>query len=267
MHIGRKYGPWLRPLADPTVAVPPMFLPVVSVTMVSSLGTNRDIERNPMKSINRIGGASAIAAAVTFVIGLVMFATLLIDYTTAENPGEAVAFLVDNQLSLYLWNLTITIVFGIVLVPLVMAVHRRLRSDAPALTPIASVFGFIWAGLIIATGMITNIGFGTVVDLQAKDPAMAETVWAALDSVTNGLGGGNEVVGGMWVLLLSLAAIQTQAFSRWLNYLGIVMGLAGIVTVVPALEDVGAIFGLGLIVWFVGVGLRLLSLDPVPAHG
>ena len=219
-----------------------------------------------MKSISRIGGASAVIAAATFIIGLVMFVTLLIDYTTAETPGEAVAFLVDNQLSLYLWNLTITIIFGIVLVPLVLAIHKRLSSDAHPLTPIASVFGFIWAGLIIATGMITNIGYGTVADLHTTDPAMAETVWAAIDSVTNGLGGGNEVVGGMWVLLLSLAAMQARAFSKWLNYLGIAMGVAGIITVVPALEDVGALFGLGLIVWFVGVGLQLLRQEPVPAH-
>ena len=113
--------------------------------------------------------------------------------------------------------------------------------------------------MIIATGMITNIGYGTVVDLHDTDPAMAETVWATLDSVTNGLGGGNEVVGGVWVMVLSLAAIPTRTFSKWLCYLGIVMGVAGLITVVPALEDVGIIFGLGLIVWFGAVGRTLLS--------
>ena len=62
----------------------------------STRATNRDVERNPMKSISRIGGASAVIAAATFIIGLVMFVTLLIDYTTAETPGEAVAFLVSG---------------------------------------------------------------------------------------------------------------------------------------------------------------------------
>ena len=212
-----------------------------------------------MKSIQRIGGASSIVAATTFVVGLVMFATVLIDYTTADNPRQAVAFLLDHRLGLYLWNLAITIIFGIALVPLVLALHQRFNDDEPALTSIASVFGFIWAGLIIATGMIANIGYGTVADLHETDPAMAETIWAAVDSIANGLGGGNEVVGGMWVLLLSLVALQTRGFSKWLGYLGLVMGLAGIITVVPALEDVGVVFGLGLIVWFVAVGRLLLS--------
>lgn len=225
-----------------------------------------------MRSLHRIGGISSLVAGATFVIGLVMFATLLIDYTTATDAGEAVAFLVDNQSALYLWNLTITIVFGIALVPVALALHKLLKTHDSALVPIATVFGLIWAGLIIATGMITNIGYGTVVDLHDTDPAMAETVWATLDSVTNGLGGGNEVVGGVWVLVLSLAAIQTRTFSKWVCYLGIVMGVAGLITVVPALEDVGIIFGLGLIVWFGAVGRTLLSrkatepVEPVSAR-
>jgi hypothetical protein len=49
----------------------------------------------------------------------------------------------------------------------------------PALAQTAAAFGIIWAGLLLATGMITNIGFRTVADLQATDPARAETVWVA----------------------------------------------------------------------------------------
>jgi hypothetical protein len=208
--------------------------------------------------MQRMGGVGAFVAAATFVVGLVMFATMLIDYTTATDPAEAVEFLVDNQLPLYVWNLVITIVFGIALVPLVLALRDRLGNATSSLPRVASVFGLIWSGVIIATGMITNIGYGTVVDLHATNPETATTVWSALDAVQNGLGGGNEVLGGLWVLLLSVAALGVGAFPRWLNYLGVVMGVAGLVTVVPPLQDAGVVFGLGLIVWFVGVGASLL---------
>lgn len=124
----------------------------------------------------------------------------------------------------------------------------------------------MWAGLIIATGMIVNVGFGTVVDLSAADPAMANTVWSAVDSVANGLGGGNEVVGGVWVLLVGMAALQAGVFSRALNYLGVVAGMAGVVTVLPGLEPVGAVFGLGLIVWFVGVGVSMVRSRIIAGH-
>ena len=133
------------------------------------------------------------------------------------------------------------------------------------------MFGLIWSGVIISTGMIVNIAYATVTSLQATDSEMASTVWAALDAVTSGLGGGNEVLGGVWVLGVSIVALRERLFARWINHLGVVMGVAGLVTVVPALENVGAIFGLGLIVWFTALGRTLIkdarrSLnDPRPA--
>lgn len=207
-----------------------------------------------MKSLQKLGGIGALVAAATFVIGLVMFGTMLIDYTTATEPAQAVEFLVNNQVPLYVWNIIITIIFGIAIVPLALAMRDHL--DGP-LSRIAAVFGLIWSGVIIATGMITNIGIGTVAHLNETSPQTAATVWSALDAVQNGLGGGNEVVGGVWVLLLSVAALGAGVFPRWLNYLGVVMGIAGIVTVIPPLENVGAVFGIGLIVWFVTVGVNL----------
>jgi hypothetical protein len=96
--------------------------------------------------------------------------------------------------------------FGIVLVPLVLPFRDAVRPASPALANSGSAFGPILAGLIIATGMITNVGYSVVSDLHAVDPARAATAWATLDAVQNGLGGGNEVVGGLRVLRLSVAA-------------------------------------------------------------
>ena len=206
-----------------------------------------------------MGGIGALIAAGTFVIGLAMFATLLTDFVSAATPAAAVEFIVENQLALHLWNITIMIVFGIVLVPLVLAIGDRLREAHSPLARVASVFGLFWSGVIISTGMITNIAYATVSDLQGTDPEMASTVWAGLDAVINGLGGGNEVLGGVWVLGISIVALRERLFARWVNYLGVVMGVAGLVTVVPALEEVGAVFGLGLIVWFTAVGVDLLT--------
>ncbi|MGD2044381.1 MAG: DUF4386 family protein [Acidimicrobiia bacterium] len=212
-----------------------------------------------MKSIQKMGGIGALVAAGTFVVGLAMFATMFGDFVSASDPSTAVEFIVDNQLPLYVWNITITIVFGIVLVPLVLAIRDRLHDARSPLARVATVFGLIWSGAIIATGMITNIAYGTVTGLQATDPEMAATVWASLDAVANGLGGGNEVLGGVWVLCLSIVALRERVFPRWTNYLGVVMGIAGLATVIPPLEEVGAVFGLGLVVWFVAVGISLIK--------
>ena len=227
-----------------------------------------------MVNAPRTGGIAALVAAATFVIGIVMFATVMSDYATGDpSPSDSVAFLVDNQVAFQIWNIIIYICFGIALVPLAVTVHARLTADSPLLTPIATAFGLIWAGLVIATGMIANIGVGTVVDLADSQPSQAESVWSSLDAVQNGLGGGNEIVGGLWILLVSWAA-WARGLPKALNVLGVISGAAGVVTIAPALEAVGAVFGIGLIVWFIWLGVLLLReahaesmLDPQIAGG
>ena len=219
-----------------------------------------------MRGMQKIGGVAALIAACTFIIGIVMFATVLMDYTTGDPTlAESVAFLVDNQATLYIWNVIIFIVFGLALVPVVLALHERLRSGSPALAQTSTAFGLIWVGLVLAAGMVTNISIGTVADLNDTDPARAESVWSALDAVQNGLGGGNELAGGVWVLLVSLAALRTAALPTALNYLGVISGVAGLVTIVPSLEAVGAVFGIGLIIWFAWLGVILLREDHDPS--
>jgi hypothetical protein len=207
-----------------------------------------------------------LIGAVTVVIGLVMFVAVLSDYASGDpEPAESVAFLADNHATIFIWNLITLIVFSVALVVVALALNRRLKAGPSLLAQTATAFGIIWAGLLIAAGMIANIGFGTVVDLYATNATQAETVWLAVDSVGNGLSGGMEIVGPMWVLLASVAALQTGALPKALNYVGILIAAAGFVTIIPALEAVGAVFGLGLIVWLTWLGIVMLRTDPTEA--
>lgn len=216
------------------------------------------------ENLQKTGGIAALIASATVVVGIGMFATMLSDYATGDlDPGGSVAFLVDNEASIYMWNLITLIVFSVVLVPLALALYKRLKAGSPAMAQTATGFGLIWAGLLIAAGMVLNIGFGTVVDLYETNPAQAESTWLAVDSVANGLSGGMEIAGPIWVLLVSLAALRAGVFPKALNYLGVVMAVAGLVTIVPALEAVGIVFGLGLIVWLAWVGIIMLRNNSI----
>jgi hypothetical protein len=216
---------------------------------------NRDRGR-----LGRIGGTAALVAAGTFAYGIALFATSLADYTDPDaTPAESVDFLVDHQGQLLAWYIGIFIVFGAALVPMALALRQRLVDRAPILANTATVFAAIWAALMYATGMISNIGIEAVADLADSDPDRAVSVWAAIDTVTNGLGGGNELVGGIWIGLVSIAGLTTTLLPRWLNVVGLITAVAGLVTVVPALEVVEMVFGLGSIVWFIGVGVTLLG--------
>jgi uncharacterized membrane protein YidH (DUF202 family) len=206
-----------------------------------------------------VGGAAALLAAATFGFGITMFATTLADYTDPDaTPQESVAFLVDHQGTLLAWYLGIFVVFGAALVPFGLALRRRLSVDTPILADTAAVFVAIWAALMFATGMISNIGIEAVADLAETDPDGAVSLWSSIDTVTNGLGGGNEIVGGLWILLVSVAGLLSARLPRWLNLVGVLTGVAGAATVVPGFESVEMVFGLGSIVWFVGAGVALL---------
>lgn len=213
-----------------------------------------------MNSLQKMGGIAALIEAATFVFGMVLSFTLLADYVAGDlSPLQEMAFIADNQTLLYVENMIIFVLFGILLVVLALALHNRLKAGSTGMIQIATTFGLIWAGLVLAAGMVFNVGLETVVDLYAKDPAQAVSFWTAITSVYHGLGGGNEIAGGLWILLVSWAALRTEELGRALNYLGIVVGVSGLITVIPGLDVLGYIFGLGSIVWFVWLGSIMLK--------
>jgi len=211
-----------------------------------------------MKNLQKMGGIAALYEAAAYVVGMVGF-LLVVDISGVVDPVKKVALMVDNQAFLYIMYLIIYVVWGVFMVVLALALYERLKAGSPAIVQTATVFGMIWACVIIASGMIYNIGMENVVDLYGKDPAQAATVWLAIDSVFDGLGGSNEILGGIWILLISWAALRAGELPRVLNYLGAVIGVAGIVSVVPALAELFIyIFALGQIVWFVWLGIVML---------
>jgi hypothetical protein len=209
-----------------------------------------------MNNLQKIGGVAALLEATIYISAFTFFGAFW-DFPVDADSVRKLAFLADNQVILSIVNLTMYVLFGIFLAVLVLALHDQLKANTPILSQLASVFGVIWVGLVIASGMIANIGLGAIIDLSAKDPEQAMTIWRTINYVVEGLGGGNEVVGGLWVLLLSIAALKSNRFPKALNYLGLFIGIAGILTIFPA-DVLTEIFGLGQIVWFTWLGIIML---------
>lgn len=213
------------------------------------------------------GGIAALYGALAYILAIVGYLMVVGQVGDGVDPVQQVTTVVDNQNFLYLLNLLTYIVFGLFLVVLVLALYERLKTSSPSLMQIATAIALIWACAVIASGMVSNIGMGRVVELYNNDPALASTVWLAIDSVANGLGGaGGEILGGSWILLASWAALQAKVFPRALNYLGILIGLAGLISVAPILGELrGLIFGVGQIIWLVWLGIVMLRTSHQPA--
>lgn len=216
-----------------------------------------------MKDLQKMGGIAALYEAAAYIVGMVGF-LLVVDVSGVADPVEQVALMADNQLFLAILHLIVYVIWAIFLVVLALALYDRIKAGSPAMAQTATAFALIWSGLVIASGTLFNVGMGTVVELFSKDPAQAATVWMSIESVFNGLSG-LEIVGGTWVLLISWAALRAGELPRALNYLGLVIGVAGILSIVPGLGEIVIIFGLGQIVWFVWLGIVMLRSSPSEA--
>ena len=216
-----------------------------------------------MKKLQKMGGIAALYEAGAYLLGFALWIGVL-GYSSDLIPAQKVASFVENLNLWYFLNLVVYIVAGLFLVVLALALNDRLKTGSPAIMQIATAIGLIWAGVVVASGMIANIGIESVVNLNATDPAQAASVWAAVDLVRDGLGGGNEILGGVWILLVSWAALRSGGFSKVLNYLGFVVGVAGILSAVPALRELASVFGLTQIIWFIWMGIALLNSENNP---
>ena len=212
-------------------------------------------------NLQKLGGIAALIEAALYVTGFALFLTVL-DSSGYEGEVQRVAFLADNLVASYIAYLLIYVVFGVVLVVLALALYARLKDDSPVVMQTATTFGLIWAGLVIASGMIANIGNATVVSLFSENQDQAVLLWLTITTVQEALGGGNEIVGGLWVLLLSWVALRANKLPKVLNYIGVMVGLAGILTVVPTFDVLMDVFGLGQIVWFAWLGIVMLRENP-----
>ncbi len=219
-----------------------------------------------MNTFHKYGGFAALYLAVAYLIGMVIFIAVL-DYPGITDPAQKVTVLVEKQMVIFSTNLLMYVFFGVFLIVLSVALYDRLKAGAPAMMQVATAIGIIWAGSLIASGMVANAGIEPVVALYAKDPTQAALTWQGIEAVVNGLGNANvEILGGLWTLLVSLAALRAGGLPKVLNIIGLLVGAAGIISLIPGLtEGMAGVYGMGHIVWFIWLGSVMLRWSPVSA--
>lgn len=220
------------------------------------------VDRTARVSASRTAGVAALTKAATYVVGFAVMGAYLaprgfIDATS--DPAGSLAFLLENQAAMYVWYLVLYLVGGFALIVLVVTLHDRLRA-APATTRLmTAAVGLVWAGLLLASGLMALVGQTAVAGLAGTDEPLAISTWSAVSVIQDALGGGIEIVGAVWVVLLSVVGRRAGSIGRGLAALGIAIGVAGAGTLLPASADTaGSLFGLGFVVWFVWVGLVAL---------
>ncbi len=214
----------------------------------------------------KAGGLAALYLAAAYLLAMPFF-LLLVDYQSAVDPAAKVASLAANHGAMQVMYLITYVVFGVALSVLALALYERVKPAAPALMQIATAVGLIWAALLVASGLVFNAGMGAVVTLYPSNPAQAVSMWQAIEPVSDGLScADGEILGGLWVLLVSIAGLRVGVFSRALGWFGLAVGAIGLASVIPPLADLAILFGLVQIGWFVWLGFSMLRPNRGTQH-
>ena len=206
----------------------------------------------------KASGLAALYLAAAYLLAIPFF-LVVVDYMSVTDPAAKVALLVADHGSVQLMELITYVFFGLALAVLVLALHERLASGAQSLMRYATVVGLLWAFALVASGLIFNAGLGAVVSLYPSNPGQAVSMWQAIEPVEQGLScTDGEILGGLWVLLVSIAGLRGGGLFKPLCWLGLAVGFVGVLSVIPPLHDAALVFGLLQIGWFAWLGIALL---------
>src|SRR5512143_924087 len=117
-----------------------------------------------MKTFLKVGGIAALLHAADYIVGIIVGVTLIFPILDA-NPGQYVAFVAENQTLVDVWNLISYWGSAITLVVIALALYHRLKAGSPVLVQTATVFGLIWAALIIASANLMLRDSGVIASL------------------------------------------------------------------------------------------------------
>ena len=202
------------------------------------------------------GGIAALVLAASYIIGFVMWGAVLGE--PPDTLSGKVAFVSDNLNILTLTTILIYHIPGVALVLLVLGLRQHLGSTESVLANWSAVLGFIWAGIVLASGMIYVVGAHAIADLATSEASNAATSWHTVTVISDALGGGSELVGALWVLGASVIAHRSGKLPTTLTFLGYFIAMAGTLTVLPQLSVFESVFGLAQIPWFGWIGMVLL---------
>ncbi len=212
-----------------------------------------------MKNLQKMGGFAALLMAAAYVVMMLIFIVVL-QYQTITDPAQKIALVVDQPNMFFLTNIFGYVFFGVFLVVLCLALYDRLKENSTGLVSVALAVGIIWAGSLVASGMVANAAIAPTIALYTSDPALAANNWSLIETIAGGLGNANgEILGGVFTLLISWAALKSGKLPKALNVLGLLVGLVGIVSLAPMLNNLAMLFGVLQIVWFAWLGIILLS--------
>lgn len=207
------------------------------------------------KNSKAILKVSSLYMATAYLTGIIIYVVIL-KYPYIDSSLEKLKVIFDMKGIYFLTNTIMYVLFGPALILFILTLNLRLVNK-PLLLKFSSITGYIWAGSLVASGMISNGAILPIAKLYNSNPELATRLWEVIDTIAQGIGNGyGEILGGIMTLGISIV------IGKKLGTYGTIVGIIGIATIVPVLTDLTALFGILQLVWFILVGFSSSCQQP-----
>ena len=209
-----------------------------------------------MNNQQKTGGVAALITAVLFVVSFIfiLFVWPIYGVSGPEDVRDPAVILpaVTQAPMLLLW-LGINVPIAITLCLVVLAFNKRLQVHATSWVRFALVAGLASALLFFIVGVLRFIGYPYLANQYAVDPASAAAAYNSYLVADNAFDRAAIFASGLWLVLVSWAALKMDRLQRLLSYFGIVTGVAGMIgAILPSLAPIALLL---YIVWFLWFGM------------
>ena len=101
-----------------------------------------------------------------------------------------------------------------------------------SLTDYASIIGYIWAAFVMASGFIFTVGIEKISQMKVNMESIY-VIFTTIQIIQDALGGGVELLGGIWVFCIGVIALKSKYWNKYFNVFSLLLGAIGLLTVLP----------------------------------
>lgn len=201
-----------------------------------------------MTSFKKLATISAAYGGLSYIGGIFVYLQLL-KYDSATSASEQLTIIGSNAVLVHITTLHIYVLFSFAIILLATYLYLKLKELQPILGLLSLITGVVWATILIASGFISMAV--TTLLMNGTTVSDLTSAWQTLDIISNALGGGNELIGGIFTGLLSLAMYKARYSGKATSILGALVFIGGTISALPYLADIGiGIFVISQILWF-----------------